>query len=425
MFDFWFVAIMLLLLAGVFLIFPVLFHRGGDFKNRSQVNIVLFKERLGELTSDLSAGTINQQEFSALKGELEKRLLEDTAQANDTSRYAHDHPGLKVLFMWAALVPVLAFFVYQQTGAKPDLDIKDTLHAVRLEMAARQGQAPNFDVESSEKVTLLIEQLEQRLKQKPKDFNYLMLLASTYMRVENFSAAADIYQQLSLEAPSDASILGRYAQALFLASNKVLTPQVRAAAQRALTVDPKQSAVLGLLGIASFENKDYTNAIHYWQRLLPLLTPGSPNHQMINRGIEQAHIRAGQIDSKAADTQEVRDKKVVGPHLLVRVSLADHIHADSDAAVFVFARAVNGPPMPLAVARLQVGDLPATVTLDDSMAMMPALKLSNFPRVEVVARISKNGIANRGPGDIEGILTPIDQATAQNPINVSISTLVP
>ena len=115
----------------------------------------------------------------------------------------------------------------------------------------------------------------------------------------------------------------------------------------------------------------------------------------------------------------------IATSLQLEVTLADDIIPEANATVFVFARALSGPKMPLAVARLKVSDLPASVTLDDSMAMAPGLKLSSFEQVEVVARISKSGIANRGAGDIEGKSGPITIASINKPLLLTIDSVLP
>ncbi len=85
--------------------------------------------------------------------------------------------------------------------------------------------------------------------------------------------------------------------------------------------------------------------------------------------------------------------------------------ASPDDVVFVFARAAQGPKMPLAILKKQVRDLPITFTLDDSMAMAPNMSLANFPDVVVGARISKSGQAVPQSGDFEGLSAPVKVGT--------------
>lgn len=84
--------------------------------------------------------------------------------------------------------------------------------------------------------------------------------------------------------------------------------------------------------------------------------------------------------------------------MTVRVDLSAEVKANAlpTDSVFIFARAVNGPPAPLAAKRVTVAELPVTVELGDADAMMPQLKLSNFPEVQLVARISRAGQPTTG-----------------------------
>ena len=92
--------------------------------------------------------------------------------------------------------------------------------------------------------------------------------------------------------------------------------------------------------------------------------------------------------------------------------------------MFVLARAVNGPPMPLAVQRLQVKDLPAEVVLSDAMAMTPELKLSSVDEVEVLARVSFSGQPLPQKGDLQGSFRPVNVNDQQAPITLVIDQII-
>jgi len=115
-----------------------------------------------------------------------------------------------------------------------------------------------------------------------------------------------------------------------------------------------------------------------------------------------------------------------GGAIKLKVTLSPDLasKASPDDTLFIFARAVNGPRMPLAIVRKQVKDLPVTVTLNDSMAMMPAMRLSNFPSVVVGARISKTGMAMPQSGDLEG-MSPGVTVGGNKPVTVTIDHLIP
>jgi len=402
------IPLMLIVLAVFFLLSPVMMNRSLQRSSRSGVNIEFFKSRLSELESDRARGILDDDEFEQLKIELERRLL-DEADSGHTAPSAHVKTSFKTAIMLALLIPIVAVVVYQQTGAKADWDIAQTLKNMRLQTA--DGEAAETDVKQ------LIRQVEERLEQRPDNGSYLMLLANQQMGLRNYPAAAAAYQRLRTIYPDDASVLAQYAQAMYLSSDRTLTTKVTDMAELALRQDPQQPTVLSMLGMAHFEQGDYQRAIDYWQRLLPSLGPVSPNRKIIMAGIEQAKSRLGSSDTSSIDRPDV----IKNASIQLSVSIDEGIIASSDSVVFVFARSASGPRMPLAVAKLTVADLPVILTLDDSMAMAPGLNLSSQKEIEVVARIAKNGIANPGPGDIEGRVGPIKLEEVDGVVAIAIN----
>jgi cytochrome c-type biogenesis protein CcmH len=173
----------------------------------------------------------------------------------------------------------------------------------------------------------------------------------------------------------------------------------------ALKGDPAEATTLGLLGIAAYEGGQYQRAIEYWQQLVAVLPVEDPSRQAIEGGIERARQQLGIATPEAAVTN--------APGITVKVELAPELSdkVQPGDAVFIFARAVSGPPMPLAVKRLTVADLPAEVSLSDNDAMMPQLKISGFEQVQLVARISRSG--NATAGEWIGSSQPIASKTTE------------
>ncbi|MGE5083332.1 MAG: c-type cytochrome biogenesis protein CcmI, partial [Acidobacteriota bacterium] len=161
----------------------------------------------------------------------------------------------------------------------------------------------------------------------------------------------------------------------------------------------------------------------YWERLRIAVPPESPIGQQISKSIAEARQAAGmpavadaspmgkpQAPAKAtAEAKTASGGKVSGT-----VSLNSKLAANAkpDDTVIVFARAAEGSKMPLAITRMQVKDLPAKFSLDDSMAMSPDATLSKFPEVVIAARVAKGGMGMPQAGDMEGFSKPVKTGTA-------------
>ncbi len=194
---------------------------------------------------------------------------------------------------------------------------------------------------------------------------------------------------------------------------------------KALDSEPDNLKALWLAGHWKYQQGEYADAVQYWQRVEQQLPPDGTDAQVIAQQIRQAHARLSP-DEQAGLPQPVPDVAAAGKALTVNVMLDPQLAADAagEDTVFIFARAVEGPRMPLAILRKQVRDLPVTVTLDDSTAMSPAMKLSNFDQVAVGARISKSGNAMPQSGDLQGMLSPVAPGSEQ-PIDLQIDSRVP
>ena len=377
MIDFWLAAGLLLLVALSFLLIPVLRERRAQREeDRTALNVALYQERVAELQSQQAEGVLDAAQMDSGRAEAARELLADTegVAAPRVSKLGKPLPLLAAL-----LVPVLGLGLYLHFGA-----------ADKVELTREFAQAP----QSMEEMT---RRLERAVAAQPDSAEALYFLGRTYMTQDRPADAAKIFERTVNLAGRQPELLGQWAQALYFVGNKQWSAQLQSLTDEALQRDPQEVTSLGLLGIAAFEGQRFKEAVSYWRRLIAVLPADDPSREALQGGIDRA------LEQLAAKGETMPDEPVAvaaatGAQLKVRVELAAKLkdQVQPGDSVFIFAKASAGPPMPLAVKRLTVADLPVEVTLADSDAMMPQLKLSNFPQVQLMARISRAGNATAG-----------------------------
>ncbi|UST81307.1 c-type cytochrome biogenesis protein CcmI [Pseudomonas siliginis] len=373
MIDFWLAAGLLLLVALSFLLIPVLRERRAQREeDRTALNVALYQERVAELQAQQAEGVLDAAQLDSGRAEAARELLADTegVTAPRVSRLGKPLPLLA-----AVLVPVLGLGLYLHFGA-----------ADKVELTREFAQAP----QSMEEMT---QRLERAVAAQPDSAEGLYFLGRTYMAQDRPADAAKMFERAANLAGRQPELLGQWAQAQYFADGKKWSEQIQKLTDEALKADPKEVTSLGLLGIAAFEGERYQEAIDYWNRLLAQLPPDDNSRAALQGGIERAAERLKASGGKVA--QAPAPKAAL---LTVSVDLASELKSKVQPgdSVFIFARATSGPPAPLAAKRLTVADLPVTVELGDADAMMPQLKLSNFPEVQLVARISRAGQPTAG-----------------------------
>jgi cytochrome c-type biogenesis protein CcmH len=340
--------------------------------SRAGANVSIYRDQLRELDADLADGTVAPADYEPARAELERRLLEDVGPPET----GFARPARRGALVAGAVIPLLALGLYLLVGNPGALD-----RAADLQASAAQ-------------IDGMVSRLVARLRDNPDDVDGWKLLGRSYSVLGRHDEAADAYAKAAVRAPRDASLLADLADALAMARGQSLQGEPEKLVLRALEIEPANLKALALAGTAAFERKDYAAAAAYWQRMLPHVPPESEDARTIQQNVNEARALAGDTKKSA---------------LKGTVSLAPQLKANAapEDTVFVFARAVDGPPMPLAVARTRVRDLPYRFELDDSMAMTPAMKLSAFPQVVVTARVSKSGNAAPQPGDLQGASAPV------------------
>jgi len=264
-----------------------------------------------------------------------------------------------------------------------------------------------------------VDELNAHLVQKPDDLQGWMLLGQTYSVMHRAADARHAYDEaLRLDPNNGVAMVGWAEADSLLREDHRIEGRAQELLERAVKLDPQSQRGLWLLGISQFQHDDYAKAAATWRQLQPQLDPDSNVAKAVSEQIAVADARLNGTGKTAPETPAAQATQ---PSLQVQVALAPTLAAKLAAGdtLFVYARAENGPPMPLAVARMDAAALPATVTLNDAMGMTPQLKLSSASRVFVGARISKSGQAIAQAGDLEGDAGVVDVNT-HVPIKIRI-----
>ena len=243
-----------------------------------------------------------------------------------------------------------------------------------------------------------IAQLEAELQRNPGQAEGWRLLAQALQRENQPAKSRDAFAKAVALAPDDADLLAESAQSRALAdANRLFDAEAVRLLQRALSLRPDHQRARWFLGIAQRQAGDHAAAATTWEPLLAQVDAATAIS--LRKEVDSARAAAGMQPLPAA--------VAVGasPGVSVNVSLdrdfAARVRLRGDATVFVIAREPGGPPMPVAVEKRGVSDLPFSVVLDDADSPMPTRKLSQLREVELVARLSESGVANKQDGDIE------------------------
>jgi cytochrome c-type biogenesis protein CcmH len=375
---FWAIGAALAALALALVLRPLVFSRTAGKVRREDANVSIYKDQLRELDADLAGGRLAQADYERSRAELETRLLQDVGA--DPAPQGRAARGLVLLL--ALAIPLVGAGLYFAVGNPRAID------------------------RPAENLQAMVERLAAHLRDNPDDASGWKLLGRAYASMERFPEAADAYAKAAVRTPRDAQLLTDLAEALAMARGRSLEGEPEKLLARALELEPANLKALALAGTAAFTRRDYRAAQAHWEKMLPLVPAESEEGRSIQASIDEAKALAAQRPLRGRVSLSAKVKSQVSP----------------DDTVFIFVRAAEGPPAPLAVMRKQVRDLPYEFVLDDSMAMAPKLRLSGFPRVVVGARVSRSGDAAPQPGDLQGASAPV--ANDASSVSVLIDTVV-
>lgn len=394
---------------------------GGEQEKRLSV----YRQQFVELEQDHRNSVLTDEQYQIARRELERRVLEETGSAELPA--AGSLPRLNnktVAVTLALLIPIVSVGLYGKLGSPAALSSAGS----SAPAAAGNGGREPFSLSEMDALT---ERLKAKLEQNPTDGVGWALLARAYVELGRHPEAVQMYEKAMQLIPNDAQLLADYADALGVLNGRKLEGRPEALIQQALKADPRNVKALMLAGTVAYNHKEFGRAAAYWEEAranLPSDTDPDAVQEIMN-GIAEAKelwgIRQAPVASRPAVPEKTPAPAGSSVAISGQVTIAQDLAAKGSPTdtLFVFAREMSGPPMPVAIVRATKKDLPFTFWLDDSNSPMPSRKLSETGQVVIVARLSKSGEAMPKSGDLQGTSQPVKPGVSG--VTVTIDREIP
>lgn len=411
---FWIAAAGLVCLALALVLPPLWRTRAAVDRAANVGNLPILQEQRRQLDLDLAAGQLSPEQHQLALDELAQRVL-DEVPAKDPSATA----GRMQRTPWVSvcvglMVPALALGLYARLGSPQALDPTRSQAAAPAQPDVSQLNA-------------MVDKLAERMNKEPQNIEGWTQLGRAYALMQRFEEASKANQHAIAISPPNAQLLVDQADVLAMLQGQETQGEPERLIAQALQIDPRNVKALAMAGSVAFEHQDFARAVQHWAQALPLAPKGSDLANMLESSLAAARSEAqaaGQtvpagsptpVATAPAKATQLTGTVRLAPALASRVSPGD--------TLFIFARAAQGPRMPLAIVRTTAQQLPMSFTLDDSTAMSPQSKLSQFEQVIVGARLSKSGQALPQSGDLIGQSAPTNH-TSQG-LEITIDSVQP
>jgi cytochrome c-type biogenesis protein CcmH len=407
--TFWLVASGLTIVILGLLLWPLLRRSTAVNAGEQETRLSVYRQQFVELEQDHRNGVLTDEQHQIARRELERRVLEETGSAELPAAGSSLRVSSKAVAVGLAVfIPVVSVGLYGKLGSPAALSSA----GASASAGAKNGEREPFSLSEMDALT---ERLKAKLEQNPTDGVGWALLARAYVELGRHPEAVPIYEKAMQLIPDDAQLLADYADALGVLNGRKLEGRPEALIQQALKADPRNVKALMLAGTVAYNHKEFGRAAAYWEEARANLPPGTDPEaiQEIVNGIAEAKelggIKQTDMASRPAAPQAAAKQGGAAFAISGQVDIAPGLAAKGSPTdtLFVFAREMNGPPMPVAIVRATKKDLPFTFRLDDSNSPMTSRKLSEAGTVVIVARVSKSGEAMPKSGDLQGTSQPV------------------
>lgn len=391
-------AVVIIGLAVVILTLATLRTRTTRDVDQQHSNLLIFQESLKSLEKEHLAGLLTSDQYDFQKAEIEKRTVEEVVYAEVGQMPKKPFLARWFAYSFIAGIPIAVVGIYLILGTPAAIFIDKDPQVKQIEE--------------------MVSQLEKKLKTDSTNIDGWMFLGRSYAAMNRLTEAKIAFLKAISLDPKNDQLLADLAD-LIAFKDKTISGEALEYLDSALQINPKNVKALALRGSAAFDQKNYAAAIKDWKLAVSILDPADKEFVTgLKNSIQEAQAllqQSAQAPAKSTAQQQLSGQIAVSAALQAKVLASD--------TVFIYARATNGPRIPVAVLRFKAQELPRTFELNDSQAMSPELTLSKFKDFTIFARISKSGNASPQPGDLVGELNNVP--LGRKNIAIVINTIQP
>ncbi len=294
---FWTVAALMTVAALAAVIVPLLRRPGQSGPGRAEFDLTVYKDQLAEIGRDRERGLLGEAEAEAARIEIQRRMLKATG-TEDSGGPGGDADGggantgqrslsRALAAILAAAMPVAALGFYFVLGSPNLPDLPHAERDIGAEIVAREGRLERAEVMQ------LTARLLEALKDKPGDVKGWLLLARTYLTINEFEGALDAFRRATELSNRRPEIAASYAEAMVMAEGGQVPATAKKLFNDILAADPFNSKARYYLGLEMAQTGNPKGALQAWVDLAELSPADAPWLNTVNRQIASAARELG------------------------------------------------------------------------------------------------------------------------------------
>lgn len=380
--------LLLLLFFSVSILIPFIRHRkknGTSQQRRNQLNHDLYDIRLEEVETDVAKGVVLDKQ--SIVTELQYNLLDDIDETNPLRTNNNKFvwlPGIVFLI-------VASIALYWSVGSfKQVNDWQNTLQ--RYPDVYQKLFGDNATEPNQEDLQDLMVGLAAHLVEQPDDAKGWILYSRLGSIFNDKSLAMEAIDKAVMAAPDDIEIVLEAVELKMKVGDEYEKSTAELQLKTFLKQHPDNYQAGSMYGLFALQRAHFDTAIKRWQTVLSLLS---------DMDGEQARILNDSIvyaQQQLTLQKEKNNAKGEATKYQVNITLTKQVSYTPESSIFIYAQAVNGPPMPIAAVKLSIDTFPMQVFLSDADAMIEGSKLSDYPQFTIKARITADGTAEQQSG---------------------------